>query len=997
MAILKNLIVNGSSRFLNTTYFQDVSIAGSAVLASLSLSGNLSVTGTSTLSGNTTVGGTLGVTGATTFTGMITTNGGARFNGGIELYGGAAAYIDFHYNNSTADYTSRIIESSSGTLHITGNINIASTISAPTGNIADIKATNINTTNIRWVKAEEITVADIGGTFIVAPTIYFTSGGTSVYISAINGTTVTMSITDDAITTAELGGHTWKQYSKVKLSGAIGGCVLGSSDGYLSAQLNTTSHVANVVATIANASQLTVGTTYSGSNVQNLAMMMYAVGNGSQTNTLKVGMILTSYGDNYRSYLDIYSGGSNTSVTRLGNLGGLTFNGTTLANQWGLLTTNGYFSGTINATAGFFGGTNGTDGWQISTGKIQSTYTYSNATKYMGIGTYNHSWAFYSGASTNGGSDGIFRVGHGGELYATNAHITGEVTATSGTIGGVTANTSYGLYTNSKTSATSTNTGFLISKDGAIYLGAYNSTNGACPFQVTSAGALTAISGKIGGWSINANCLNTESTNPYVLLAPGIGTNKDVFYVRTGSGTTADPYKWPIVMRANGYFYADNATINGTLTAGANSRIGPWYVTTTSIYKGANTLGSTTSGAAYFGDLGLSVGNKFRVDASGVATLGDSSGYHATMDTDSFDVLNGSTMLATFGENVVLGSNSDVQLSINSSGIIMTDNYFKIQNYFGDADIFTVKVRVPDVRTYETKQSYFEYYSPDMVFNSELANIEIKGNFIQGVGQNVYLVLLDKTNDWSEYSRVQLSTSYYTSGYDASKAYVRINNDGIDFINNTMSQTVAQHPIIDWACIAFDVTLQDTPLTTMNIIGDLNLSGRYDENSETTIGGRIVCEEIANSDGTTLGAISHIGSIIMSTTLDTMDKVIAIYGGDYWIQHSGYFLRGATSGVTDDFDTSDGGADSVTLTAAQSGVPAHSHPLGGTAILNNANWSGETYSGTMSGSGYVVYQRTSSQTATNKTATNNNTAANASQAHTNLPKYKNVYIWERTL
>ena len=147
---------------------------------------------------------------------------------------------------------------------------------------------------------------------------------------------------------------------------------------------------------------LTAGTTYSGANVKNLAMMMYAVGNGSTTNTYKVGMVLTSYGDNYRSYLDIYGGTSNSSVTRLGNLGGLSYNGSTLENQWGLLTTNGYFTGTINAKAG--------------------------------------------------------------------------------KIGGITINEDYGLYTNSKTTATSADAGFLISKSGAIYLGAYNTINQSCPF-----------------------------------------------------------------------------------------------------------------------------------------------------------------------------------------------------------------------------------------------------------------------------------------------------------------------------------------------------------------------------------------------------------------------------------------------------------------------------------------------------------------------------------
>ena len=67
MAILKNLLVNGASRFIGKTYFSDVDISGTASLASLSLSGNLSVTG------NTTVGGTLGVTGATTLTTLTAT------------------------------------------------------------------------------------------------------------------------------------------------------------------------------------------------------------------------------------------------------------------------------------------------------------------------------------------------------------------------------------------------------------------------------------------------------------------------------------------------------------------------------------------------------------------------------------------------------------------------------------------------------------------------------------------------------------------------------------------------------------------------------------------------------------------------------------------------------------------------------------------------------------------------------------------------------------
>lgn len=61
---------------------------------------------------------------------------------------------------------------------------------------------------------------------------------------------------------------------------------------------------------------------------------------------------------------------------------------------------------------------------------------YSNANgKYAGIGVYNKAWAFYAGGNTWGGGDGVFRVGHEGELFASNVDITGRVTANSGFIG----------------------------------------------------------------------------------------------------------------------------------------------------------------------------------------------------------------------------------------------------------------------------------------------------------------------------------------------------------------------------------------------------------------------------------------------------------------------------------------------------------------------------------------------------------------------------------
>lgn len=53
----------------------------------------------------------------------------------IEIFPGSSAghggYIDFHYNNSTSDYTSRIMERSSGVFQIYGSIGMDGTLTAP--------------------------------------------------------------------------------------------------------------------------------------------------------------------------------------------------------------------------------------------------------------------------------------------------------------------------------------------------------------------------------------------------------------------------------------------------------------------------------------------------------------------------------------------------------------------------------------------------------------------------------------------------------------------------------------------------------------------------------------------------------------------------------------------------------------------------------------------------------------------------------------------------
>ena len=160
-------------------------------------------------------------------------------------------------------------------------------------------------------------------------------------------------------------------------------------------------------------------------------------------------------------------------------------------------------TGKITAEEGFLGG------WSISKGGI--TYDSTNYTVHVLTGTNNNkdflvvhdkatdTWPFFVRA------DGTF--------VATKASITGAISATSGTIGGITLNKDYGLYTNGKTTSNSPNSGFLIQKNGNIYLGSYSTDNdnGHCPIELSATGNLYAVQGKIGCWTMNPTQMYSAS------------------------------------------------------------------------------------------------------------------------------------------------------------------------------------------------------------------------------------------------------------------------------------------------------------------------------------------------------------------------------------------------------------------------------------------------------------------------------------------------------
>ena len=117
--------------------------------------------------------------------------------------------------------------------------------------------------------------------------------------------------------------------------------------------------------------------------------------------------------------------------------------------------------------------------------------------------------------------------------------------------------------------------------------------------------------------------------------------------------------------------------------------------------------------------------------------------------------------------------------------------------------------------------------------------------------------------------------------------------------------------------------------------------------------------------------------IIHSTTLNTMEKVIAEYGGITWVRIDDRFLLGAGSSYA---VNSTGGEASHILTTAE--MPLHNHAL-------TMNW----------GVNWISSENGGSWTANSNKAVDNveyTTGTGGNQPHNNMPPYKAVYIWERT-
>lgn len=650
MAQLNNLIVTGSSRFLNKVYFSN----GGTFNGNLNVNngninvnnGNLQLYGKVALQGFDgwlrindggnnnpfTYGiycgnGTLRTDGefqvgdgehcfianssAITCNKSLIVNAGADFgygatirNAGLELYF-STPFIDFHFANSNKDFTSRIIEGGEGVLNING-------VTCSSSNLAanNVSATNVNVSsrinadaataifNNVYVKDELRSttwaidnITNLGSTFYVSPCIIFTNP--SVYINSKSGTTVTLTITDNNIISSSIGGQTWTSGSKIKLMGRINTSVLGVVNGTMARQLNTgtakTAYITLNFATTDDCAGIEQGKTYSGSAIGDLKMMMYEVNlnvNGTTKNR-PVGIRMSSYNEDKKSSIDIYDGTVDDGKPIV-RMGAL--DGLPAVN--GAKPTGYGFYAAGNA---YFNGT-----MVSSSGKIGGFSLSENSIQNGSLGlsggvlicTGTNSYASIGGSNSINGwcftAGSTFGVTNTGTLYATNANITGVINANSGKIGSFTLDNKYMQSTDETVGLSPTDVNWAFWAGGA--------SMSTVKFRVTHAGVLYATGATISG-SITATSGNIGgcAINDGKLSI----TNANSTYAEFNGNGKSNDYFHIATLKITGS-YIDRAMVIGAQSRGYGySEINVQFINANNADPGLNFFNQTGRGDWY--------------------------------------------------------------------------------------------------------------------------------------------------------------------------------------------------------------------------------------------------------------------------------------------------------------------------------------------------------------------------------------------------------------
>lgn len=575
-----------------------------------------------TVNGNATTTGTLNV-------GNSATNGKVSLNNKVAIRDNEYSWLGIndqlafgngvYFGKSTVrtDGTFQVGDSGSRVLFNSSSAKFGVPVTINNSLAANnITATNVTVNDtLKAFKYELNTIQDLGGEFCVAPTIYIQSGAT-VQVNKDSATTIVISIKDtNAIKSDTIQGVRWAEKSKIKFQGKINGLSI-RCNGVMKSKLNTVQNTMSLILTvdssIANSFSTSVANATSYSNIS--VMLYQRVTKNSQAKDVyyPVGIRMSATGStNAAPYIDIWGSKSNSDPdtvytvpsVRLGYLDGLKC-GTYDCVGYGLYADNVYLNGTIISNSGTIGGfnitTNALTNGIWGTDKSVLMCTGTDIAKSVGGSSAISGWCFTAGSK--------FGVTTSGDLYASNANISGTINATNisasyGSIGDWKVNDGrlYGkglddkyIILNANTSlalANANGSGFVESEDGtlvepvdhgmpSIIAGADQWSDATGSFVLYADGYcqttnISATGGTIGGWNIENGKLyagDGSADNPVAVMQMPQKNNLWTFAV---GGTSHSNYSdCPFRVSKDGKMRAAWASLAG------------WTITDGKIYSG---------------------------------------------------------------------------------------------------------------------------------------------------------------------------------------------------------------------------------------------------------------------------------------------------------------------------------------------------------------------------------------------------------------------------
>ena len=652
-------------------------------------------------------------------------------------------------------------------------------------------------------------IATIDGSFYIAPTLSSSSGT----VSFSSATAATFTGTYSAVSSLYIGNDTastvqWTSGSKILITGEVqvdGEWIpLGTLLGTLNSTNPTTSiPVVSITDNRNNTSNILTNIYSLKSNdslsYRNLKISLYQRADNSEYYPL--GIFMTALGQNGKTFLDIY-GGVNVLTTsyggyanpnvRIGNLSGLPAITTAAGNfspvGWGIYTTNGYFSGTIVSNTGVIGG------WKLGASSLYNGTTGLNNNKegiYLGIDGIRN----YKDINT------YVNIVQG-VIKAKGVNLTGQITATSGTIGG--ASITNGTLIIGNANINDINASKINAGDIAA---ARIETNliSAINAKVSDLSALTAT---IGGFQIDSSSIHTNNIAVTSNADNSIALSSTDF-TRTINSTSRIGLRFAIGdkfgVTGDGTIYASNVDLTGKITAtsgtigGINIIDGDLDVSSINIgdLNGASNYALKTEitdaekvATSYITYIDSTEGikihnisdqvNYLKLNSSAISMyrnnvetlninnnevrIGKNSGNNVYIDSDSIDIKNGQTVLATFGEMMQIGQNNKNHATINPLSFKLIDKegntYFHVSD-LRESQNGTVEIIDTFIGEGNDDASTLTKYSLSFPAINTNYTVEVSDSSGEGLSKTIYLISF--THDVNEGAII--TVTYETSSY----------------------------------------------------------------------------------------------------------------------------------------------------------------------------------------------------------------------------------------